>query len=100
MVQASAFLDFDQFVAGGLPDWSELRPGFVQAICSLLNQHDRDRATLVAGAIETAPYRDWIAGRAARLAEVGDFSILGIDEDNPTGDWELYKLRLIEVSRP
>jgi hypothetical protein len=95
-VQASAFLDFDRFVDEAAPDWSELRPGFVKAICSLLNQRDRKRATLVAGAIETLRYRDWIADRAADLAEVGDFSIWGIDEDNPAGDWELYQSRLTD----
>ncbi len=96
-VKASAFLNFNRFVNDGTPDWSELRPEFIKAICSLLNQHDRNRATLVAGAIETAPYRDWIADRSAYLAEVGEFSILGIDEDNPAGDWELYKRRLTDT---
>lgn len=96
-VKASAFLNFNRLVNDGTPDWSELRPEFIKAICGLLNQRDRTRATLVAGAIETDRYRDWIDGLSIHLAEVGEFSILGIDEDNPAGNWDLYQRRLTDT---
>jgi len=93
-VKASAFLNFDRLVDESVPDWSKLRPEFVKAVCGLLNQRNAVAGTLIVGAVETHRYRDWLGGRDAKLPEYGEFTVLGIEEDNPSGNWDKYRRRL------
>jgi len=95
-VKASAFLNFDRLVHQANPSWSELRPELVKAVCGLLNQRDRRRSTLIIGAVESDRYRRWLDEYKEDLAEIGSFTILGLEEDNPSGDWDLYQRRLAD----
>jgi hypothetical protein len=93
-IKASAFLNFDRLVHDGEPDWSTLRPEFVKAVCGMLNQHKEFTSTIIVGAIETKRYRQWLAQQDARHITLGDFTIVGVEEDNPSGDWDKYRRRL------
>lgn len=95
-VKASAFLNLDRLVHQSAPSWDELRPELVKAVCGLLNQRERKRATLIIGAVETDRYRSWLDENRDKLPEIGDFTILGLEEDNPSGDWDLYQRRLAD----
>ncbi len=95
-VKASAFLNLDRLVHDATPNWDDLRPELVKAVCGLLNQLARERATLIIGAVETERYRQWLGEYADDLVEIGDFTVLGVEEDNPSGDWDLYQRRLAD----
>lgn len=95
-VKASAFLNFDRLVQQATPSWSDLRPELVKAVCGLLNQRDHRRSTLIVGAVESNRYRQWLDEYKEDLAEIGGFTILGLEEDNPSGDWDLYQRRLAD----
>ena len=94
-VKASAFLNLDRLVNKQEPDWSEIRPELVKAVCGLLNQLEPRTATLIVGAVETKKFRQWLEETGRRYA-VGDFTILGVEEDNPSGDWDKYQRRLTD----
>jgi len=94
-VKASAFLNFDRLVTKGEPDWSNLRPEFIKAVCGLLNQLNARTATLIVGAVETPRYRQWLDAHNRRY-EIGQFTVLGVEEDNPSGDWDKYQRRLMD----
>jgi hypothetical protein len=96
-VKASAFLDINRYVHDATPNWSGLRPELVKAVCGLLNQLDGRSSTLVIGAVETERYKKWLDERPEKLAEVGVFTVLGIEEDNPSGDWDKYQRRLTDA---
>ncbi|HEV2858929.1 MAG TPA: hypothetical protein VGW80_11070 [Solirubrobacterales bacterium] len=95
-VKASAFLNLDRLVHQSMPSWDDLRPELVKAVCGLLNQRNGERATLIIGAVETHRYRKWLNENRQSLAEIGEFTILGLEEDNPSGDWDLYQRRLAD----
>ena len=94
-VKASAFLNFDRLVNKGEPDWSKLRPEFIKAVCGLLNQLNARTATLIVGAAETTRYEQWLDEHNRRY-EIGQFTVLGVEEDNPSGDWDKYQRRLMD----
>jgi hypothetical protein len=94
-VKGSAFLNIDRLVTQDELNWANLRPEFVKAVCGLLNQLEPLAATLIVGAVETRKYRRWLAEHG-RNETVGGFTILGLEEDNPSGDWDKYQRRLMD----
>lgn len=96
-VKASAFLAFDRLVHQGESDWEHLRPEFIKAVCGLLNRTDRRKGTLIVGAVETERYRDWLREYPEDLPEIGTFTLIGLELDNPSGDPDLYYRRLTDA---
>lgn len=96
-VKASAFLNFDRLVHSNDPDWTEMRPEFVKAVCGLLNQSSPVPSTLLVGAVETARYHKWLTDHDGDLVVVGDYTIVGVEEDQPSGDWDAYQRRVIDA---
>ncbi|MHB8233635.1 MAG: AlbA family DNA-binding domain-containing protein [Solirubrobacteraceae bacterium] len=93
-VKATAFLNFNDYVQGEAPDWSALRPELVKAVCGLLNQRTDSISTLIVGVVETGRFRKWLSSYGEALPAVGDFTLIGVEEDNPSGNWDKYRRRL------
>jgi hypothetical protein len=100
-IKATAFLNLDRWIAKPEedPDWSRLRPEFAKAVCGLLNEIQDEQTILLVGAIEHSRpnYAEWLRGQQEPIPQIGEFSVIGVEEDNPSGDWDLYQRRLMDA---
>ena len=99
-IKATAFLNLDRWIAQPEedPDWSQLRPEFAKAVCGLLNEIQDQQTILLVGALEHSRpnYTKWLLEQQESLPEIGEFSVIGVEVDNPSGDWDLYQRRLMD----